>query len=218
MTFRGKRISKYSFAMFALTIFLVLAVLAFFAPRYLAYADKPVKSDAVVLFVGPNFSAREREHEAKRLIKEGYAEYLLIPAIGAVRKNSSTFLESEDFQKTILKFYQSASNDARENVKTLFPGGETRFLNTHLEILGARKMMDRNELKSALFVSSPWHMRRIKIIAESVFGDDEKYVLAFVPTRFEKLPADLLGLCKYAYQSIIQEYLKITAFWAYSYF
>ena len=71
-------------------------------------------------------------------------------------------------------------------------------------------MMAEYGFKSALFVSSPYHMRRIKIIAESVYNDDEQYILSFVPTSYEKLPVNLLDLFKYAYRSIFQEYLKIT--------
>ena len=77
-------------------------------------------------------------------------------------------------------------------------------------------MMAEYGFKSALFVSSPYHMRRIKIITESVFNGDGQYILAFVPTSFEKLPANLLDLCRYAYRSIMQEYFKIAVFLVYS--
>ena len=76
-----------------LTYFLVLLLLAIFfvalyyGPRYLTYADKPLRSDAVVLFVGPDNKARQED--ANRLMSEGYARYLFIPAYGRITEASS---------------------------------------------------------------------------------------------------------------------------------
>ena len=119
------------------------------------------------------------------------------------------FWGSVDFRYELAKYYKSNPEDSTGNLETPFRNGKLPVQNTHLEILEAKRLMKERGLKSAIFVSSPYHMRRIKIIAGSVFGEDGEYALAFVPTGFEKLPAGLSGLCKYAYQSVIQEYLKI---------
>jgi hypothetical protein len=217
MTYQNKHKSKHRLIILAPTLALIFALLAFYAPKYLAYADSPVKSDAVVLIIGPDFNAREKE--AKKLINEGYVQYLLIPAYGKVKviKISSTSIGSENIHRKSKQTFKTISGDSTKGSETLSHKAKPVFENTHLEILMAKKMMAEYKLKSAIFVSSPYHMRRIKFVAESVFNQDEKYVLTFIPTQFEKVPNNLLDLSKYIYRSIILEYLKISVFLAYSY-
>ena len=208
-------VSKRRLFSFVFVLALIISLLSYFAPKYLAYADTPVKSDLVVLFVGPDFKAREKE--AKRLIEEGYAEYLLVPTVGSFWENSSALGARGGIRGKLSKFAKAVTENSQVDRGTQSSNGKPFFERTHLEILDAKRAMEEHGLRSALFVSSPWHMRRIKIITESVFNGDGKYKITYVPTRFEKLPASLPGLCKYAYRSIIQEYMKITAFLAYSY-
>jgi len=50
--------------------------------------------------------------------------------------------------------------------------------------------MESLGLTSGIFVSSPYHMRRIKVIAERVYRDAAgapTYRLYFVPSRYETL-------------------------------
>src|SRR5690348_15565741 len=61
---------------------LLVVLFAIFAPGFLLSEDIPGKADAVVLFVGPGNEARL--DEAKVLINEGHARYLLIPSSGEV--------------------------------------------------------------------------------------------------------------------------------------
>jgi len=64
--------------------FLTLAILAAIqAPAFLIVSDTPVKSDAVVLFIGNDRGTREKE--ARQLMHEGFAEYLIIPAYRQVK-------------------------------------------------------------------------------------------------------------------------------------
>ena len=65
-----------------LLIVTTLVALIWYAPKYLAYVDQPVKSDVIVLFIGPDFDVRKKE--ALQLIDEGYAQHVLIPAYGQV--------------------------------------------------------------------------------------------------------------------------------------
>jgi hypothetical protein len=141
----------------AIAITLAAAViLAATLPGYLAYADKPAKADAVVLFIG--FDSRARMQEARSLIAEGYANHLIIPAY-----------------------------DERPARKGAAPNYRRYYENTHIEALEAKRIMDRQGFRSALFVSSPGHMRRIRMIAGEVF-DPAAYRIAFIPTRFEQRP------------------------------
>jgi len=63
---------------YLIVIFVFIIALFTYAPTYLAYTEKPIKSDAIVLFVGPDYGARLKE--ARKLVAEGYANTIIIPA------------------------------------------------------------------------------------------------------------------------------------------
>jgi len=214
MTSREKKRYGHLLVIPVLALALLLGFAAFYGPKYLAYADNPVKADAVVLFVGPGF--HDRNKQARKLIEEGYAHYLLVPAIDTVGKGPSAFVHPDYVRDQLEKLSHSVLGGSSGHGGLLHSEGNALYQHTHLEIITAKRMMSEHGLKSALFVSSPWHMRRIKMISESVFNGNAQYNINFVPTSFEKIPTDLLGLCKYVYKWIIQEYLKIGLFLAYS--
>ena len=76
-----------------IAVIVSLFVFYVFAFSYLNYCDKPEKSGTVVLFIGPGY--RGRLKEAKKLIENGYAKTLIIPAYrelftivdGSLKKN-----------------------------------------------------------------------------------------------------------------------------------
>ena len=178
-----------------------LLILLEYAPHYLTYADTPVKSDAIVLFIGLVQDNRARQEEANLLITQGYARYFLIPAYGKVSKVSSALSHAGT---------KALPNPIISNLKT-----KSYFENTHVEVLEAKRMMEHYGLKSAIFVSSPDHMRRIKIITEKVF--DEKDVrIAFVPARSETSHHDLRDMTPSDYTRMGKEYIKIVWFLMYS--
>jgi len=75
--------------------------------------------------------------------------------------------------------------------------------------------MDAYGFKSAIFVSSPYHMRRIKIITEKVFGSG--YDIKMTPSRFErKISTGLPSL--YDVQNTFTEIAKIIWFFCYEAF
>ncbi|HET6460447.1 MAG TPA: hypothetical protein VFG29_06630 [Syntrophales bacterium] len=189
-----------------LTYFLVLLLLAFFfvalnyGPRYLMYADEPLMSDAVVLFLGPD--NKTRQEDANRLMHDGYARYLFIPAYGRIMEASSS------------SFTAGAK---KANPKLIISGLKPRpyFENTHVEILEAKRMMQHYRLNSAIFVSSPDHMRRIKIISKKIFHEQPVRIV-FVPIRVE--PAAHQALMLSDYRRMGTEYVKIIWFLIYSSF
>jgi len=207
------------------------------APRYLAYAEPPRQSDAVILFIGSDNDARLRE--ARQLIADGYAGHLLIPAFNQVMKVDSSFpLPSPQ------RIEDTACTKRMVSKRKDFPE------NTHTEVLVAMQMMKRLDFRTAILVSSPYHMRRIKIIAERVFTNSpslsadppvEKgtlhqrrslakggradlnsvhasYRLHFVPTRYKSTQgAFWLATCQNL-QWVVTEYLKIAWFQLYTHF
>jgi uncharacterized SAM-binding protein YcdF (DUF218 family) len=189
--------------LFVIIIILALIVGAIaYAPYYLVRTDKPVKSDVIVLLVGSKFTPRKEE--VFRLIEDGYAQRLVIPAYGRV---SDAGLFSN----------QAAQANPKPD-PSLIRGRIVKlshypkyFEDTHIEILEAKKMMDKAGFKSAIFVSSPYHMRRISIIANKVFNKKD-YRLIFVPSRFEQYSGALWFLEKRDLKFVTTEYSKIIWF------
>jgi hypothetical protein len=112
----------------------------YYAPRFLIYADKPVKSDAIILFVGSEDSRKE----ARRLLDEGYARFLIVPAFKQVFTHKYIPMKIPDVIK--------------HKTSKFFSEYLSYYENTDVEVLYAKKMMNAMELKSTIMVSSPCHM------------------------------------------------------------
>jgi hypothetical protein len=197
-----RRLSGVTRVPIALPIFFILltGLAVAFAPRFLAYADKPVQSDAVILFVG-NDTVRRKE--ANRLLDEGYARYLIIPAFRQVLTSKNGSPGSFDASRS--------PNVSQFNAYPLL------YENTHVEVLHAQQMMEAMGLKSAIMVSSPYHMRRIRMISKKVFGEQSRH-FSYVPTRYENNPTALFDLTRMNWIHVFREYAKICWFQAYSLF
>jgi uncharacterized SAM-binding protein YcdF (DUF218 family) len=179
-----------------LLILLILGVVQ--APSFLIVSDKPVKSDAVVLFLGGEKGTREKE--ARQLMQEGFAEYLIIPAYHQVKKLSPN--------GTLVKA------DLPVTPNHLKPKTASWLEDTHQEAVIARNMMESLGISSALLVSSPYHMLRIKIIADKVFGDS--ITVQCVPTRHEAPGDDFWIFNSHDRKYVVNEYIKIGWFILYS--
>jgi hypothetical protein len=132
------------------------------------------------------------------------ADYLIIPAYHKVCR-----VYDKEMKKYLSPNLYSFKSDQKD-VAT--PPGF--YEDTHLEISGAKKIMSGYGLNSAIFVSSPYHMRRIKLIAMKVF-DTNKNVFYFVPTHYEKAPADFWELSLADWKKVRREYGKILWFFIY---
>lgn len=179
-----------------------------YAPHFLVYADKPEKSDSIVLFLGSEFTPRKEE--AFKLIEDGFARYLIIPAYGKV-SDAGLFTGQPGEHRP-----RPDTTKARKGAvnPTHYP---KYFEDTHSEVLEAKKMIDKAGFKSIIFVSSPYHMRRISIIAKQVFGKKD-YRLTFIPSRFEEYKGSLWFLNKRDLKLVTGEYSKIAWFMVYRYF
>lgn len=178
----------------AIAVLIMVALLVINAPGYLSYSEQPRKSDAVILFLGNEY--RDRRAEATRLIRDGYADYLLIPAYGKLVKAADLDRSSRNGPPLRPSHYPGVYED------------------THIEVLEAKKLMDRNGLTSAILVSSPYHMRRIRLIANRVFAGGG-YRTTFVPTRFERPAKGFWFINGSAIRKVVGEYGKIAWFFLY---
>lgn len=191
---------KKSLLICLLTVLLISNIIIY-APHYLLYSSSYRKVDAIVLFLGPDFAARQKE--ANKIIKEGMADYLIIPAyhkVYRILKKGNVKSLSPD-----LSFRRSIKERAILNPAPYF------YEDTHIETIEARRIMSDYRLKSAIFVSSPYHMRRIKLIVANVFAG-EQAGFYFVPTIYEKAPGSFWELSATDWKKVGREYIKIMWF------
>lgn len=200
----GKRPSfSYNAALWLFTWILAVLVISISASRFLLFSTELCKADAVILFVGPEFE--DRYKQAGELLEKGYAEYLIIPGYHVAARYSR----------------DSDAHASRPETWRLPPDAVNQvtvrpfYEKTHTELLYARAQMDELGLKSAIFVSSPYHMRRICIISKRVF-DPAHHRLSFIPTRFEKMNASQWYLNWNDARWVSTEYAKIVWFYFYS--
>lgn len=172
-----------------------------YAPRFLVYSTNYAKVDAVIVLLGPDFSARQMH--ARDLIEKGMADYLMIPAYEKTYRIEHGKMQSLD-----------NGNKKNNTNKKSKPAAPKYFEDTHLELMKAKETMTRHGWKSAIFVSSPYHMRRIRIIVEKEFDDlPESY---FSPTPFESAPLNIWQLKASDWKKVWREYVKISWFILYS--
>jgi hypothetical protein len=184
-------------------ILVLLAGLVLYSPRFLLYSSKYKKADAIILLLGPDFKARQKE--AYGLINEGMADYLIIPAYHKTYR----IYDKETKKYLSPNLYPFKSEKKNVAVPPSF------YEDTHVEIMEAHKIMSGYGLKSAIFVSSPYHMRRIKLIAMKVFHPPQGDFY-FVPTRYEKVPVNYWELSSADWKKVRREYGKIIWFYIYS--
>lgn len=179
----------------------VIAGALFYAPGFLLYATNYSKADVIVLFLGPDFSARQKH--AQNLIKSGMADYLIIPAYHKIY-----YME----QGTLTPFSSGTQEEqirAKNNI-----AAPRYFEDTHIELMDAKKEMKRYGKASAIFVSSPYHMRRIQIMVNREFSDPGQHF--FSPTPYEKAPRHFFDLKSSDWKKVYREYFKIAWFMIYS--
>jgi hypothetical protein len=139
-------------------------------PNYLLSAAPAIEADAVVLFLGPGEEARRKQVD--ELVAAGLAKFVIVPWTGQI------------FETRVSKAPVNPAKTAAisRGIRT----DTQRFYveRTHIEVLQAQALMTLIGATSANFVSSPYHMRRIKIMAGRVFEADNNQI-AFVPTAYE---------------------------------
>jgi len=177
------------------------AIGLFHAPQYLVHSTNYAKADALVVFLGPVFHDRERY--ALDLMRQRKADCLIVPA----QNRFSCFSDG------VLKTYPGKPSRflLDKNSPASLPG---YYEDTHLELIAARKIMAVHGLQSAIFVSSPYHMRRIQMMVDREFKKGPGYY--FLPTPYEAAPLLIWDLKTSDWKKVRREYLKILWFQMYS--
>ncbi len=179
-------------------------------PRPLLYSEKPVGSQAIILIVGPVMSARRSF--AQDLLARGYGKYILIPAFHKVIGPDG---KTRRWHPPQIPQKATSSYDTTLTMRHRWP--YEYMEDTHRELLLGKEMMDHLGLHSANIVSSPYHMRRISIIAHHVFGS-HAYTLHFVPTTYGPQPSLLWWTDRNQIWWVFHEWGKIIWFLVYSSF
>lgn len=129
--------SKKLFALMVVVGIIVVAIFSF-AGRFLVIDEKPQKSEAIIVLTGGGIDRLER---AVRLYKQNKAQYLII----------SNGTEDNYYQEAILM------GVARQSILL-----ENQADSTTDSAVYTIDMMEKHRLKSAIVVSSNYHMRRVK--------------------------------------------------------
>ncbi len=206
MFFRVSHVFFWS-CMFVSTCFIVggLFVLIEYSKVLLSYNEKPRKVDAIVLLMGPKVKARTEK--AKQLLKSGYSDCLLIPAHDQVVKNTGIDILGRTSKAS---FYYAGLSPFETDKKPSWI-----YENTHIEVIYAKRMMDALNFTSAIFVSSPFHMMRVKLISRQVFKA-HKYKIYFDYFRYVNSDRPVLLVHIDNLRSITYEYIKIAWFLLYA--
>jgi hypothetical protein len=179
----------------------VLAAGLFCAPRFLVYSTGCERADAVVVLLGPVFNDRDRH--ARDLMNRGMADYLVIPAYQKVFTVDRGKLKPVSVRKDPDRLKTNQGAEA-----------PSYYEDTHLELIEAKRIMRQYGQTTAIFVSSPYHMRRIRMMVGKEYGSPEGH--CFLPTPSEKAQVNAWELKASDWKKVGREYVKIAWFLVYS--
>lgn len=192
------RILKKAYVLSLLLAFILLLLLSFvlivYPPwpllaRLLVIDDRLEKADVIIVLSGDS----EREAYAAELYRRGLAPKIIISSCGSAASQLAkrTVNQGVNEQDIIIDDNSDSTYDNSVNSKNL---------------VLARKF------KSAIVVTSPYHMRRTKLIFERVFRNTGVKLL-YSSTKDSGFNVD--GQCKSEVdrQLVRREYLKLVYYW-----
>jgi hypothetical protein len=139
-------------------------------PDYLLYATPPEKADAAVLFLGPGEEARRQQVD--ELVAKGWVKFVIVPWQGEI------------IETRVSKAPVTPEKTARMARAVRVDLAASFVERTHVEVRQALALMEHIDATRAIFVSAPYHMRRIALITRRVFPPD-KYDISFRPTAYD---------------------------------
>jgi len=171
----------------------------FGAGKFLIYTDKIKKVDvAVVLSGGSDLS---RLNEAVRLYHEGYVTDLLLTETGGdIPALSASYTE-------LLK--TEAMNQGVPDDAVLVTDKTVR--STYEEARAVLSKMQRDNIKSCIVVTDPYHSRRARIVFTDVFRGSGMTV-RITPVRGHWYTASTWWTSSEGWNATIYEYVKMAAF------
>ena len=141
-----------------LSLFLVFYFLIFYSPLFwfmgeqLIIKDLPKKSDAIVVFSGDgevdyrNSSYQKRALDAVRFYKEGYADKIFL--------SSGREQVIADVEMIRLYLVSKGVPELSIYILEIYPNS------THQNVVMVKENLEKNNVKSILFLTAPYHLRR----------------------------------------------------------
>jgi len=141
-----------------LSLFLVFYFLIFYSPLFwfmgeqLIIKDLPKKSDAIVVFSGDgevdyrNSSYQKRALDAVRFYKEGYADKIFL--------SSGREQAIADVDMIRLYLVSKGVPELSIYILEIYPNS------THQNVIMVKENLEKNNVKSILFLTAPYHLRR----------------------------------------------------------
>ena len=171
--------------------------------RFLVESDKLEKADAIAVFSGDSGARTER---AVELLKEGYADYLILSGgkvyddvtMAELMKNHAIKL-GVDENKILIDDEASTTNENAEFTKDI---------------------IEENNFKSVIVVTSDYHSRRSKLAMEKSLEDTliggQSVEVSVTPAKEEKFTTKWWTRGN-SVLIVISEYLKLIGYWAKGY-
>jgi len=160
--------------------------------RFLVVADKPAPAEVLVVLSGDR---GERLEYAFRLYQEGLADRLLL---------SGGPLYADLTEADLLR--RHALMLGVPEYKIIM---EPRATNTYQNALYSREMMEYYGLDSAIVISSPYHMRRVRALFDEVYrGSDIR--LVYLPVEDSWFDPERWWESAAGRRVVLAEYLRLT--------
>lgn len=166
--------------------------------------DNKRKTDAVVVLAGAPFEDRQRILEGARLYQQGRGRYIILPLRHPTFKWSwvETNYELENsVPETHIIVGRRMAADKPEI---------TQFGGTYVEARNTVRIMRKHQLKSAIIVSSAYHMRRTRIAFEQVHPNSHLQFY-FHPVDRQLNPESLWWRDGKYFRRVLGEYKKLLA-------
>lgn len=206
-----RRTSRFAFIALSAYLLLFYTPLVWFAAEPLKISQAPQTADCIVVLaggVGESGKAEqgyeERVQYAVELYKRGYAGHLIF-------SSGYTYLFQEPFIMKVL----AVSLGVPEEAIIL----EEKARNTYENVKLARQIVIDNGWGKILLVSSPYHMRRLSLVADKVADDIEIIYTPIPQSRFYSRNIGLKGRHRgkqinlQQIRGLLHEYLGIVYYW-----
>ena len=171
--------------------------------KFLVQSDKLEKADAIAVFSGDNGPRTER---AVELLKEGYADYLILSG-GKVYDDV-----------TMAELMKNHAIKLGVDESKILIDDEAATTNENADFTA--DIIEENNFKSVIVVTSDYHTRRSKLAMEKaledILIDGDKVSVSVTPSKEEKFTTKWWTSGN-SVLMVISEYLKLAGYWVKGY-
>ncbi|MDO8603542.1 MAG: ElyC/SanA/YdcF family protein [Candidatus Omnitrophota bacterium] len=187
---------------FLIYVVLFKTPLLWFLADPLRIADAPRKADAILVFGGgvgetgsPGKSTIERARYAVKLYKGGYADKIIF---------SSGYIYNYNDAENMKLFAVSMGIPERNIIL------EQKANSAYENVIFSKEILDRNNWRSVLLVSSPYNMRRAALVFNKW---DRGLDVIYTPVEYSQFYDNKEGARMEQIKAITHEYLGIAYYW-----